>query len=80
MTNRFESRCPICFASSMTSAGWVMALVVAGKLNKQVGGELGVSEITVKVHRASRMRKMRACSLADLVNMAARLRDTDTKG
>jgi FixJ family two-component response regulator len=57
----------------------VMALVVAGKLNKQVGGELGISEITVKAHRANMMRKMRAGSLADLVNMAARLRDTHTK-
>lgn len=52
----------------------VMALVVAGLLNKQVGGELGISEITVKAHRGQVMRKMKAGSLADLVNMAARLR------
>jgi FixJ family two-component response regulator len=52
----------------------VMALVVSGRLNKQVGGELGVSEITVKTHRGNVMRKMKAGSLADLVNMAARLR------
>jgi FixJ family two-component response regulator len=52
----------------------VMALVVTGLLNKQVGGELGISEITVKAHRGSLMRKMRADSLADLVNMATRLR------
>jgi FixJ family two-component response regulator len=52
----------------------VMALVVSGKLNKQVGGELGISEITVKAHRGKAMRKMKADSLADLVKMAARLR------
>ena len=52
----------------------VMALVVVGLLNKQVGGELGISEITVKAHRGKVMRKMKAGSLADLVNMAARLR------
>jgi FixJ family two-component response regulator len=51
----------------------VMALVVSGLLNKQVGGELGISEITVKAHRGKVMRKMQAGSLADLVNMAARL-------
>lgn len=54
----------------------VMALVVSGLLNKQVGGELGISEITVKAHRGRVMRKMQAGSLADLVNMAARLRVT----
>ena len=51
----------------------VMALVVSGLLNKQVGGELGISEITVKAHRGQLMRKMRADSLPDLVTMAARL-------
>jgi len=51
----------------------VMALVVSGKLNKQVGGELGISEITVKAHRGQVMRKMKANSLADLVTMAGRL-------
>ena len=52
----------------------VMALVVAGRLNKQVGFELGISEITVKAHRGQVMRKMKAGSLADLVNIAAKLR------
>jgi FixJ family two-component response regulator len=51
----------------------VMALVVTGLLNKQVGGELGISEITVKAHRGQVMRKMKAESLPDLVVMAARL-------
>jgi FixJ family two-component response regulator len=51
----------------------VMALVVSGLLNKQVGGELGISEITVKKHRGRMMEKMKADSLPDLVTMAARL-------
>jgi FixJ family two-component response regulator len=51
----------------------VMALVVRGQLNKQVGGELGISEVTVKAHRGRMMQKMEAGSLAELVNMAARL-------
>src|SRR5262245_33876653 len=51
----------------------VMALVVSGLLNKQVGGELGISEITVKAHRGQVMRKMQAESLPGLVRMAARL-------
>ena len=45
----------------------VMALVVSGLLNKQIGGELGISEITVKAHRGKVMQKMKADSLADLV-------------
>jgi FixJ family two-component response regulator len=51
----------------------VLALVVSGLLNKQVGGELGISEITVKAHRGQVMRKMKADSLPDLVTMATRL-------
>jgi FixJ family two-component response regulator len=52
----------------------VMALVVTGLLNKQIGGELGISEITVKAHRGRVMEKMKAGSLPELVKMAARLR------
>jgi FixJ family two-component response regulator len=63
-----------CYASLSRREREVMALVVSGLLNKQVGGELGISEITVKAHRGRVMRKMKAGSLADLVNMAARLR------
>ena len=51
----------------------VMSLVTSGLLNKQVGGELGISEITVKAHRGQMMRKMKADSLPALVTMAARL-------
>jgi FixJ family two-component response regulator len=58
----------------------VMALVVSGMLNKQVGNELGISEITVKAHRGKAMRKMKAASLADLVNMAAKLGLSAPKG
>jgi FixJ family two-component response regulator len=51
----------------------VMALVVSGLLNKQVGGELGISEVTVKAHRGKVMQKMKADSLPDLVKMAGKL-------
>ena len=50
-----------------------MMLVVSGLLNKQVGGELGISEVTVKAHRGHLMRKMKADSLPALVKMSARL-------
>jgi len=62
-----------CYASLTAREREVMALVVSGLLNKQVGGELGISEVTVKAHRGQVMRKMNADSLPDLVTMAARL-------
>jgi FixJ family two-component response regulator len=51
----------------------VMALVVAGRVNKQIAGEIGTSEVTAKVHRANMMRKMQASTLADLIMMAGKL-------
>lgn len=62
-----------CYDSLTPRERQVMQLVVSGLLNKQVGGELGISEITVKAHRGQVMRKMKADSLPDLVTMAARL-------
>ena len=63
-----------CYASLTQRERQVMALVSSGLLNKQVGGELGISEITVKAHRGKVMQKMKADSLADLLKMSARLR------
>jgi FixJ family two-component response regulator len=60
----------------------VMALVVTGRLNKQIANDMGISEITVKVHRGQAMRKMKASSVADLTRMADKLnlvRETATK-
>jgi FixJ family two-component response regulator len=62
-----------CYASLTRRERQVMALVVTGLLNKQVGGELGISEITVKAHRGKVMQKMKADSLPALVKMSARL-------
>jgi FixJ family two-component response regulator len=64
------------YASLTSRERQVMALVVTGLLNKQVGGELGISEITVKAHRGKVMQKMKAGSLVDLVKVAAKLRAT----
>jgi FixJ family two-component response regulator len=62
-----------CYQALSVRERQVMALVVSGKLNKQAGSALGISEITVKAHRGRMMRKMRARTLPDLVNMAAKL-------
>jgi FixJ family two-component response regulator len=62
-----------CYAALSPRQRQVMALVSLGFLNKQVGGELGISEITVKAHRREVMHKMRADSLPDLVRMAWKL-------
>jgi formate hydrogenlyase transcriptional activator len=63
-----------CYASLSHRERQVMALVLSGLLNKQVGAELGISEITVKAHRGRVMQKMGARSVVDLVRMAMRLR------
>jgi len=61
------------YASLTPRERQVMALVVSGLLNKQIGGQLGISEITVKAHRGQVMQKMKANSLATLVKMAAQI-------
>jgi len=68
-THRLRDR----YASLTRREQEVMALVVSGLLNKQIGSELGISEITVKAHRGQVMRKMQADSLASLVKMAHRV-------
>ncbi|SOE87801.1 Two-component response regulator, FixJ family, consists of REC and HTH domains [Burkholderia sp. YR290] len=62
-----------CYASLTSREREVMALVVTGLLNKQVGAELGICELTVKIHRRHVMRKMKARSFAELIGMAWRL-------
>ena len=62
-----------CYASLTRRERQVMDLVVRGLLNRHIGDELDISEVTVKAHRGNVMRKMNADSLADLVNMATRL-------
>ena len=61
------------YASLSPRERQVMALVFSGLLNKQIGGELGISEITVKAHRGQVMQKMHANSFADLIKMSAKL-------
>jgi FixJ family two-component response regulator len=68
-----------CYASLTRRENQVMKLVVAGLLNKQVGSELGISEITVKAHRGQVMKKMKAESLAHLVKMGEKLRLTSSR-
>lgn len=65
-----KTRITACYASLTPREADVMALVVTGLMNKQVAARLGLSEITVKIHRGNMMRKMEAQSLADLVRMA----------
>ena len=66
-----------CYASLTPRERQVLELVVAGRLNKQVAAELGISEITAKVHRGRAMAKMRARSLAELVSRSAKVAYTN---
>jgi FixJ family two-component response regulator len=66
------------FATLSSREQQVMMLATAGKMNKQIAGDLGLSEVTVKIHRGAAMRKMRARTLADLVRMADALKARDS--
>ncbi|MDE1568608.1 response regulator transcription factor [Aquabacter sp. P-9] len=74
------SRLRTLYASLTEREKQIMALVTSGLMNKQVAGEVGLSEITVKIHRGNVMRKMEAHSLADLVRMAEALGVRVAKG
>jgi FixJ family two-component response regulator len=69
-----------CYESLTVRERQVMSLVASGLLNKQVGDELGISEITVKAHRGRVMQKMKADSIADLVKIAGKLRLSRSSG
>jgi FixJ family two-component response regulator len=74
--NQLVTELRLRFASLSSREQEVMALVTAGKLNKQIAAEIGISEITVKAHRRNMMKKMRVSTLADLVRIADRLGPT----
>jgi FixJ family two-component response regulator len=67
------------FETLTTREREIMVSVVSGRLNKQIAGDLGLSEITVKVHRGQVMRKMQASSVTDLTRMADQLQLAPTK-
>jgi FixJ family two-component response regulator len=68
-----------CFATLTSRERDVLRLVVTGMLNKQIAGELGIAEKTVKIHRGHAMQKMEAGSVAELVRMVQKLRPPETK-